>query len=332
MLEPKPLRELTIEDLGGGITLLDLGASGGIAPGWRPLARWVNAIGFDPNAEECARLNRQPAFYRSARFLPYAIAGETGPHTLYRTKSIYCWSLLKPRSDWLRRFAHGDLFTVTGTETIEARRLADVPELAGLDVDAMKIDTQGLELPILRGGPRQLESCLRLETETGFTQNYEGETTFDELLAYLEEQGFGLFGLNAGHAVARANAWRHVARGEQLLWCEGVWFRDFRRGSDDRRAQLTRPKALRALLLYAAHGCLAFGLEMAGVFRELDLITGAELDRLGRDRSWWRLPGESVGRRALRAGLDWMPRRLLGVLAGAIAEVRPTTHPLRRRS
>jgi len=333
----KRLRDLTIDDLGGGITAIDLGASGSVNPEWLPLARWINVIGFDPNEAECRRLNALPTAYHSARFLPYALAGETGPHILYKTRSIYCWSLLKPRlDDWLSRFAYSALFEPVGTGTIQAFRLDEVPDLAGVDLDAIKVDTQGLELPILRGALPFVRHCISIETETGFTQNYEGETTFDEILAFMRGQGFGLFGIDPFHAVSRKNPLSLATRNEQLLWTEAFWLRDYHQSSPAELKLLNRPKALRALCIYANHGCLAFGLEAARLFCDLGLITSGELDSAG-DARWWQLPGRSPG--LVRTALNWVPRKMLGSLrlrllslAATVDAVKATPHPLGKRS
>ena len=327
----KKLRDLTLEELGGGMTAIDLGASGGIKPEWAAVAKWTHVIGFDPNVDECARLNRQPTGYRSAQFLPYAIAGETGTQTLHKTKAGQCWSLLQPNQNWLQRFAFADSFAPTGTEDIQVYRLDQVPELAGLDIDAMKVDTQGLELPILESAAAFVDSSIWLETETGMTQNYAGETTFDRVLQFMESRGFGLFGMDTNHPIARRNQLSARARDEQILWCEAVWLRDYYKTPSELLQRLTRPKALRALCLHASHGCLAFGLEAAALFRDLKLITGAEYDALAQDASLWAMPRPAGGWRALLgAGLNWLPRRHLRMLRSDIAHLAASPHPLRR--
>jgi len=320
--------------------VIDLGASGAVKPEWKPIAHWVNVIGFDPNADECARLNARQTEYLSANFLPYAIAGETREHVLYKTKSIYCWSLLKPRLDeWLSRFAYSALFEPAGTDNVMAYRLDEVRELDGADIDAMKIDIQGLELPVLNSALPFVEGCISIETETGFTQNYEGETTFDQILAFMNQRGFGLFGIDASHAVSRKNRFGKTARNEQLLWCEAVWLRDYYKASPAARQKLTRAKALRALCLYANHGCIAFGLEAAVLFRDLNLITGEEYDTMARDESWWSLPHHGFKlRKAILPILHYTPRKVLGKLRGKFAssvafldQVMMTPHPFKRK-
>src|SRR5688572_14828411 len=138
------LEQLTATQTGGGINLVDIGASGRLDAKWRPLESLINLVGFEPNVEQCARLANSPTRLNSARYLPYAIGPDDGNQTLYLTKSPYCCSLLKPNHQWLKRFAFGELFEVMGAETVPTCRFADVQEIQSLDVDAIKVDAQGL--------------------------------------------------------------------------------------------------------------------------------------------------------------------------------------------
>jgi hypothetical protein len=326
----KALAKLTTGDIDGGINLIDLGASGKIPDYWKPIAHLVNLIGFDPNEEECNRLNQTVAGFASSRFLPYAIAGETRQFTLYKTNSIYCWSLLRPDLQWLRRFAYSDLFELTGTETITAYALKDVPEIEGLDLDALKLDTQGLELPILESARDLIGRCIYIETETGFTHNYENETTFLEVGKLMADLGFGLYSLNPNHRVAKKNSLSTKSTQEQMLWCEAVWLRDFKQMEPRQVSGFTAGKALKALCFYANHGCIASGLDAAACFRDAGVITGAEFDQLAQDLSFWRLPRLTKTERVIRSVAVRVPRRWLTRWTDFLLEVQQLPNPLRR--
>lgn len=277
-----------------GLTLIDIGCSGGVDARWMPVRRLLNVIGFDPNEAECRRLNAAAHPYRSMRFLPYAIGGETTVADLYCTRSAPCYSLLRPRHEWLGRFSCADLFEVEKTVQVPVRRLGEVPELQGIDVDALKLDTQGLELPILRSSSELLDGVFYLETETGFTENYVNETTYAELDLYLRSRGFLLFDLNPFHRVARNNPMQRQATGrEQILWCEAVWLKDYvalARADAAAVRGLSRDKALRILGLCAVQGCYDYGLELAQLFCDSGLLDRMELARLGNAREWRLVP------------------------------------------
>lgn len=324
------LSTLGRDDLDGGINLIDLGASGKIPPYWAPLARLTNVTGFDPNREECERLNLRKTGFGSQRFLPYAIAGTRGTFTLHKTRNMYCWSLLKPNLPWLRRFTFSDLFEVDSTAPVEGVPLGEVAELKGVDVDAIKLDVQGLELPILESSRDLVRRCIWVETESGFTENYHGESTFEQVAAFMRSMGFGLFDLNGDHRVPRKNPLSARAPREQMLWCEAVWLRDFAAAPSAGEVPLTRAKALKTLLIHANHGCHAFGLETAGRFRERGLLSESEYRDLETGPGPWTLGGTSGGRlpaRLVRLLVNLIPRRLYGVLEAQLTAFRGTAHP-----
>ena len=283
-------RNLAADDIGGGINLIDIGASGRLDRKWRPVERLVNLYGFDPNEDECRRLSAAKHHMHSARYLPYAVGGANDAATLYKTNSIYCYSLLEPRESWLNRFSFGDLFSVEGTESIETHRFGDIPELAKLDVDVIKTDTQGLELPILSNADALLDRAFYIETETGFVENYCGETTYAQIDEFMRDHGFLLFDINVRHRISRNNQFQHrPSGGEQILWCEATWLRDYASSTaKDQVATLERGKALKSLLLCALQGCPDFGFELAETFHKYNLLSDSELGLLSQ-RSTWNL-------------------------------------------
>ena len=97
------LKEIT------GINFLDVGSSGALDNKWNILEPFICLIGFDPNAEECERMASLPNNFLSLKYLSYALAGEVGTQTLYKTNSIYCYSLLQPNTSWLNRFSFSNL-------------------------------------------------------------------------------------------------------------------------------------------------------------------------------------------------------------------------------
>lgn len=173
-------------------------------------------------------LNKLPHNYNSATYLPYAIGGENDEAILYKTKSIYCYSLLKPNLAWLRRFSFSDLFEIIAEEKIRTHKLCEVPEIKDLDVDVIKSDTQGLELPILSNAGDLLDRTFYVETETGFTENYIGETTYSQIDDFMRSRGFLLFEINVDHRISRKNAFENYPNSKhQLLWCEAIWLKDY---------------------------------------------------------------------------------------------------------
>lgn len=273
-----------------GITLVDIGSSGSLDAKWTPIKDLIDLVGFDPNEEECRRQNNLPSQYRSSVFLPYAVHGKDGVETLYKTRSIYCYSLLKPNKQWLDRFAFHDLFDVQEEYPISVRAIDQIEELKSYSPDVIKIDVQGLELPILSKAGRYLDSAFYVETETGFTANYEGETTFAELDRFMQANGFLMFDINPDHRISRNNQLKNKPTGrEQILWAEAVWLKDYvaldRQGKFDELG-VDQIKAKKVLVLCALQRCYDFGFELAEFFARKGLISARELAGLETADGW----------------------------------------------
>jgi FkbM family methyltransferase len=273
-----------------GINLIDIGSSGSLDQKWNRVKHLINLIGFDPNKEECDRQNSLPSAYRSSVFLPYALHGVSGVATLYKTKSIYCYSLLEPNKQWLDRFEFRDLFQVEGEELIEVYSIDQIKELADVKPDVIKIDVQGLELPVLGKAGSLLNSAFYVETETGFVENYKGETLFSQLDVFMRDNGFLMFDINVNHRIPRDNLFKDQPLGnEQILWAEAVWLKDYV-GLDGRgkfiSSDLNPHKIKKILILCALHGCRDFGMELAEFFSSKGLLSPGVVNELASPSAW----------------------------------------------
>ncbi len=266
------------------IDFVDIGCSGFLDRKWHDLLSLLAYTGFDPNAAECQRLTNQSHPYKTARYLPYAIAGEKGRKTMYMTESIYCYSLLRPNYAWLNRFQFSHLFEETGIDSITCTTLDALASEQGLKADILKIDSQGLELPILKAGNSLLENAFCLETETGFIENYLGETTYGQLDEFLRPKGFLLFDLKY-YRVSRKNELSERGR-HQPLWCEAVWLFDF----IGQEQKPTQEQALKSLRICKALRYYDYGLELGRYFNKLGIISSEILRYLEEAENWMTKP------------------------------------------
>ncbi|MFH1868397.1 MAG: FkbM family methyltransferase [Candidatus Omnitrophota bacterium] len=272
-----------------GINIVDIGCSCNVAAKWKPVEKYLNVIGFDTNKEECDRMSKTPHSFLSAMYLPYTIAGDNSQAQLYKTKSIYCYSLLKPNLDWLRRFSFSDMFEIVGTEQVTTKTLDSIQEIDRIDVDVIKIDTQGLELPILSRAERVLAKTFFVETETGFLESYIGETTYAQICEFMHSHNYLLFDINNSNRIPRNNIFKGNLLGEQLMWCEATWLKDYialYKQNKLNENKIGREKALKSLILCSLQGCISYGYELAMLFRELGLINSKELDQLKFKKNW----------------------------------------------
>lgn len=281
------LKNLTIEELDGGIEFIDIGASGGFPRSWQSFLAKINYYAFEPNKEECERLCAQPSSFNRVQYFPYAVADQPGEATLYKTQDMFCYSLLEPNQKLLDRYVFGEKFELLGTEPMQTVRLADVEELKGIDLDILKVDSQGLDRRILEHGNALLDQAFYVEVEPGFNETYKTEDTYAGLDTFLRERGFRLFEMTP-HRVSRKN--RFAGQGEQygeMIWAESVWLKDYIALAEQGvQTTLSRGKALKILLICAIEGRLDFGYELAEWFAGQGLITHQELESLGDETAW----------------------------------------------
>ena len=109
-------------------------------------------------------------------------------------------SSVLPRPSGARRYFHsGD--RVVERATVRARTLDGLAAEAGIGhVDLLKLDTQGAELPIIRGARRLLDAAAIdvIYSEFFIVPHYEGAAVLHELCAALAAHGYTVFDLFKG--------------------------------------------------------------------------------------------------------------------------------------
>ena len=186
----------------------------------------AEVFGFEPNPAEFARL--EAAKSPAETYFPTAI-GPGGKATLHIHAKPGFTSLypLDPaalaalgKEKWLRGAGK--------TLAVETRRLDDIDALP--PVDLLKMDLQGGELEVLRGGRAKLAEAVAVVTEVRFHRIYAGEPLWGDLDAELRAQGFKLHKLMFAKSVMLPHAHEDkVVRGRltsQLLDGDAVYIRD----------------------------------------------------------------------------------------------------------
>ncbi len=215
------------------INVLDVGAieiSGHEKPPYDSLVKAgiARVVGFEPDAAGCEALNRK--YGDSHRFLPY-FAGDGKPATYHETNWTPTGSLYKPNRAMLEKFQNlHELTTLVAEHPVETRRIDDMPEVG--DIDFVKIDVQGAELAVFRGGERVLRNALLVYSEVEFVPLYENQPLFADVDTQLRAFGYQ-FHTFVGFA---GRCFKPVMAGEnvnswirQLLWADAIYVRDWMR-------------------------------------------------------------------------------------------------------
>lgn len=178
-------------------TIVDVGAHEG-----QTAARYAQGFpaaaiySLEPFADSFARLQLNTRHLSAVKAFPWALGDADEQRELNVNQFSATNSLLKAAvvtDPEVNRFLQ-PLRQVT----IEMRRLDSFCRDQGIEfIDLLKLDVQGFEMDVLRGGSRLLQSrrIALIYSEVTFESFYLGQTTFGELHPFLTEQGFELVDL-----------------------------------------------------------------------------------------------------------------------------------------
>lgn len=216
------------------LVVIDIGARGGFEKQWDLYENQIQLIGFEPDVDECHRLNAEE--HRPNReYFPLAIGEKRGWRDLNIQPHVSSCSFYESDPDFLSRFADGwkDLIPKK-VESIPTTTL-DIFTKESLieNIDFIKLDTEGAELDIFRGASNTLKSVLGLSTEAVFTPWRRGMPTFTDIDLFLRSMGFVLYDLPVFRWARRtlspqmfANRVPGPTPNGQVIWTQAIYFRD----------------------------------------------------------------------------------------------------------
>jgi FkbM family methyltransferase len=128
------------------------------------------------------------------RFHPVALGNANGKATIRATNFADASSIL-PLSDVSRRqFGIEEV----GPVSVDLARLDDYRRERDLPFpDLIKLDVQGYELEVLKGGLDCLASAKAVISEVAFVELYEGQAEFHEIVGFMAAQGLYLHAFGA---------------------------------------------------------------------------------------------------------------------------------------
>lgn len=179
-----------------GSVVYDIGAaSGRYAVAIAKVATVSQVVAFEPLAGSYAELERRANESSRIRCFRLALGDENGKVELYRSAWRDTSSFL-PVGETIRS-EFPAAATIEGTETVDVARLDDVVAQHGLALpDVVKIDVQGVEDRVLRGGAATIGAARLCVIEVSFRPLYEGSALFDDVYSAMREAGFALTGFD----------------------------------------------------------------------------------------------------------------------------------------
>ncbi len=146
-------------------------------------------IGFEIEEKVCDEMNLKAP--KGVEYYPHALGEKNEKRKLYNTQHPMCTSLYKPNDKFqsLYNNLHFGLFKdETEIDTITLDTFVDKYNID--DVDFIKIDVQGAELDIFKGGKNALKNVIKIICEVEFVPLYENQPLFGDMCDFLKQYDF----------------------------------------------------------------------------------------------------------------------------------------------
>jgi FkbM family methyltransferase len=145
-------------------------------------------ISFDPGADLAESSDSEDATHT---FFPVALAKGNESRKFYETNDPACSSLFPPNEDLAAQFNRLEVQYLKETTMIETRSMDDLLQEHDIrDIDFVKIDVQGAEVEVFKGGVETLRQASFIVSEVIFVPMYYGQALFGDVCNILTEQDF----------------------------------------------------------------------------------------------------------------------------------------------
>jgi FkbM family methyltransferase len=245
------------------LCVADAGASYFMPDTWNYLLPLVNArfVLFDPVAKNLVYAREIDA--HRVTTIPIALSSH-GRTSEFFLANVDSGSSLLPPHQWPGRPAleHDYFFPLTITD-IETATLASCLDARHIDaVHAIKLDTQGSELDIIKGlDERRLETLLLVEMEVSLDSHpiYLGAARMPEVIEYFEQRGFRFVNIRIARKALEASGCvgpEFAATVPAHHECDVLFVRDIINGKfeDERQFMRVLRQHLTLLCAYYLHG------------------------------------------------------------------------------
>tara|TARA_B100000424_G_C22867358_1_gene461977 strand:- start:180 stop:1049 length:870 start_codon:yes stop_codon:yes gene_type:complete len=183
-------------------------------------------IGFEIEKEICEKMNSQAK--EGVKYYSHALGKDNEQRKFYITQNPMCSSLYKPNEELIKLYNNFEVAYLkkeTEIETISLDYFVEKHEVG--DIDFIKIDVQGAELDVFKGGSKTLKNVLKIVCEVEFIQHYENQPLFGEVSDYLSQYNlmFNKFLGLSGRALKPIMLNNNPNLPSQHIWSDAVFVR-----------------------------------------------------------------------------------------------------------
>ena len=172
------------------LTLLEVGARKTAMeeePFYEVLDYFPNSkiIGFEIEKKYCDDLNLKAR--EGVKYYPYALGEFYETKELFITNHPSCVSIYEPNQELISLYNNFELAYLKSKSTIKTIPLDKFLNENNIkSVDFIKIDVQGAELDIFKGGNEALKEVLKIVCEVEFIPHYKNQPLFGDICEFLD--------------------------------------------------------------------------------------------------------------------------------------------------
>ena len=202
-------------------------------------------VAFELNRHECEKLNQKSS--KGIKFFPYALGKKNEKKKIYITNHPMCTSLYKPNENFMKLFNNLEFAYLKNTQDIETVSLDFFLKKENIEfVDFIKIDIQGAELDVFRGGAESLKNILTIITEVEFVQLYNEQPLFGDISSFLSKYQimFHKFLSLQGRTLKPTVLNNDLNHSSQHMWSDAMYIRDIDKISSLEKHQILKLSVL----------------------------------------------------------------------------------------
>ncbi len=168
------------------LIILDIGGADGLQNRWKVFEKYISPIFVEPDERSYLELKN-----KGFDVITTALWSEQTKKNLYLTKKLHTSSLYLPNKKYLDLFPDSSRYEIKDKLLINVSTIDDEIDISQ-QPHFIKIDIQGAELEVLKGGENILKNVLALEVEINFKEIYENIPLYSDVEKFLKDRGFVL--------------------------------------------------------------------------------------------------------------------------------------------
>ena len=209
------------------LTLIDVGASGGISGRWKRAEKYLQVVGFEPDLRSYEELRSKAG--NKQKFINTALHSSDDTINLNLTRQPTCSSIFKPNKSFLGQFPYEQRYDIMDVIDLRAQQLSlQLLNNEGIyEADFLKLDAQGAEFIILQSAQDLLNNHIfGVEVEVEFAPIYSNQPLFPDIDNFLRGKGYHLFDLKRYYWKRKIGMDMGIAKG-QLIFADALYFKTY---------------------------------------------------------------------------------------------------------